>query len=336
MVMPTSDSPILILGAGSWGTALAVHLSGNGVATHLWGWDPEQIKLMEKTRCNSQYLPDIIFPESLKLFSDLENAFEGVNDILIVVPSDAFRSVVESILPYLSKNSRVAWASKGLEPGTGKLLHEVAEDVLGKEIPLAMLAGPSFSKEVASGIPTAVTIASSSEQYAHEFGELISSSTFRTYFSYDIIGVQLGGAVKNVLAIAAGISDGLGYGANTRAALITRGLAEMVRLGVAMGAKESTFMGLAGVGDLILTCTDNQSRNRRFGVAVGEGKNPAEAEKNIGQVVEGIRNAEDVFRLAKKLKINMPITEGIVHILHDELNPQTVVDELLSRELKEE
>ena len=275
--MKNTNKPIAVLGAGSWGTALAISLSRNGEKTLLWGRDNVRISAFDTARCNTEYLPDISFPPSLQISSDLEDVISQAGDIIVVVPSHGFRATLELIKPLLKDKQRIAWATKGFEAGSGKLLHQVAEDVYGKSHPLAVISGPTFAKEVARGLPTAVTVASNDEKFSHFLAARLHTDTFRIYTSDDIVGVEVGGAVKNVLAIAAGISDGLNYGANARAALITRSLAEIMRLGIDLGARAETLMGLTGVGDLILTCTDDQSRNRRLGLALGQGKTLEEA-----------------------------------------------------------
>ncbi|MEE8429340.1 MAG: NAD(P)H-dependent glycerol-3-phosphate dehydrogenase, partial [Gammaproteobacteria bacterium] len=231
---------------------------------------------------------------------------------------------------------RVAWATKGLELETAMLPHQVAQSVLGESRPLAVISGPTFAREVASGLPTAITVASKNPEFSEKLSGLLHGEQFRAYTSSDMVGVELGGAVKNVLAIAAGICDGLGFGANSRAALVTRGLAELMRLGEAMGGRRETFMGLAGVGDLVLTCTDDQSRNRRLGLALGQGINCQQALQEIGQVVEGVNTAREVVRLAKRFSIDMPITEQVYRVLHEDLTPRDAVRALLTREPKQE
>jgi glycerol-3-phosphate dehydrogenase (NAD(P)+) len=253
----------------------------------------------------------------------------------VVVPSHAFRETLTRLTPRLKPHMRIAWATKGLEPESGKLLHEVAEEIVGAR-PAAVISGPTFAREVAAGLPTAVTVASATPQFAADLASRLHSDTFRAYTSDDVIGVEVGGAVKNVLALAAGIADGLGFGANTRAALITRGLAEIMRLGVALGGKRETFMGLAGLGDLVLTCTDDQSRNRRLGLALARGTSLSDALREIGQIVEGVATAREVMRLAKAHGIEMPISEQVHCVLHEGKNPRAAVQSLLQREQKAE
>ncbi len=329
--MTISTQPIAILGAGSWGTALALHLSRSGQAVHLWTFDETHGVELQNDRVNNRYMPGQPFPETLQPTADLATAIQGVNDILIAVPSVGFRNIVTSIKPLLKPGMRVAWATKGLDQNTGQLLHEVIAELLQHNYATAVLAGPSFASEVALKQPTAVVIASQDKTFAEDLLNRFNTSVFRIYLSTDIPGVEIGGAVKNVLAIATGISDGMGFGSNARCALITRGLAEMMRLGHKLGGHFETFTGLAGLGDLILTCTDDQSRNRRFGLALGQGKNAAEAEKAIGQVVEGKRNAELVLQLAKKHNVEMPITEAVWQILQGKTTPQQAMQNLLTR-----
>ncbi|MBB4076004.1 glycerol-3-phosphate dehydrogenase (NAD(P)+) [Bartonella fuyuanensis] len=326
-----------VIGAGSFGTALAIALARNGHNVLLWGYNSQHIKKLQEQRCNQLYLPDIRFPENLFLETSLETAITASNNILIAVPSYVFHQVLYKIQPYLDQHSRVIWATKGLEHGTGRFLQEVAREILGEKIPLAVFSGPTFAKELAIGWPTAMTIAASDVEFGKELQQLFHcNKSFRVYKSSDMIGVQLGGAVKNVIAIGAGISDGMGFGANARIALITRGLAEISRLGGVMGAELSTFMGMTGLGDLVLTCTDNQSRNRRFGILLGEGMDIKEAEKQIGQVVEGYLNTKEIYILAQRLGVEMPIVEQIYQILYCGKNITEAANTLLSRTLKSE
>ncbi|GAA5097081.1 NAD(P)H-dependent glycerol-3-phosphate dehydrogenase [Bartonella acomydis] len=328
---------ITIIGAGSFGTALAIAFARNGHRVLLWGHNPQHIKALQKYRCNQTFLPDILFPKNLLPEASLETAITASHDILIAVPSHVFHQVLYNIQPYLDQHSRIIWATKGLEHGTGRLLQEVAREILGDKIPLAVFSGPTFAKELALGLPTAITVAASDIKFSEELQQLFHcDKSFRVYKNSDMIGVQLGGVVKNVIAIGAGISDGMGFGANARIALITRGLTEISRLGVAIGARLSTFMGMTGLGDLVLTCTDNQSRNRRFGMLLGQGMNTKEAEQQVGQVVEGYLNTEEVYRLARRVKVEMPITEQIYQVLFCDKNVVEAANTLLSRALKDE
>jgi glycerol-3-phosphate dehydrogenase (NAD(P)+) len=330
------NKTIAILGSGSWGTALAILAARNGCQTLLWGHNPEHMATLAQDRQNNRYLPDHPFPVNLAVTSDLAEVAAFSNLILVCVPSHAFKNTLIKLKPYLSNELKIAWASKGFNPDDGSLLHEIVAGTFSAQTPAAILSGPTFAREVAANLPTAITIASSRPDFANELAGILHGGLFRTYTSSDIIGVEVGGAVKNVLAIAAGIADGLGFGANTRAALITRGLNEIIRLGIKLGGKQETFMGLAGLGDLILTCTDNQSRNRRFGLALGLGKNKAEAIQEIGQEIEGIFAAKETFLLAKKYAIDMPITEQTYKVLYEGLAPKTAVQNLLAREQKAE
>ncbi|XOV79792.1 MAG: NAD(P)H-dependent glycerol-3-phosphate dehydrogenase [Aestuariibacter sp.] len=331
----SDQQKIAVLGAGSYGTALAFCLSRNGVATYLWGRDAKHMQALQKDRANTRYLPGFSFPDSLFIEPDLVKAIAASKDLLVVVPSHAFAELLHSIKPHLTAEHRILWATKGLEPETGRLLQEVAEEILGEDIPLGVLSGPTFAKEMAAGLPTAISLASNRPEFIDEMAEkLHCGKSFRVYKSNDFIGVQLGGAVKNVIAIGAGLSDGMGFGANARTALITRGLAELSRLGVAVGAQPQTFMGMAGLGDLVLTCTDNQSRNRRFGLALGQGKSVEQAMQDIGQVVEGYRNTKEVFVLAKRHGVEVPITDQIFQILYQNKPAKEAAIALLSRQIR--
>ena len=291
---------------------------------------------MARDRSNARYLPGIEFPDTLQAVTSLEDCLAGVTDILVAVPSHGLRETLVAIRPYLGSGSRVCWATKGFELHTGKLPHQVVADELGADRPVAVLSGPTFAKEVGEGLPTAMTIAANDSGFATELAESLSGDSFRAYTSDDMVGVEVGGAVKNVLAIGAGMSDGLGFGANSRVALITRGLLEMTRLGVALGAKQETFMGLAGMGDLVLTCTDDLSRNRRMGLALAGGKSVDEAQEEIQQVVEGIMAAEAVNEVAEKLTIELPICHQIYRILYEGAPPLDAVGALMGRELTSE
>jgi len=331
------DYSISIIGAGSYGTALAISIARNAKKVMLWGHNKDKIALMQSQGCNEQFLPGIKFPETLTLTSSLQEAISCSRIILVVVPSVAFSSVLIEIKPFLTKEHCLAWATKGLERASGRLLSDVAQEILGKDIPLAAISGPTFAKELAMGLPTAISAAGTNEAFTDELCQLIhSSKNFRVYRNDDLIGLQIGGSVKNVIAIGAGISDGLGFGANARTALITRGLVELQRLGVAMGAKSTTFMGMAGLGDLVLTCTDNQSRNRRFGLALGKGATIKEAIDSIGQVVEGYDNTQEVHILANKYNVDMPICNEIYNVLFENKSAKDATISLLSRTQKTE
>lgn len=329
-------STCVVLGAGSWGTALAIQLARVALPTLLWGRDAAHLAELHRDRRNTRYLPDAPFPDQLRIEPDLKAALQVSRDVIAAVPSHALRGMLEEIAPHLQSNARVAWATKGFELATGLLPHQVAREVLGERVPTAVISGPTFAREVGAGLPTAMTIAASDPGFAAELAQRFSGANFRAYTSTDVIGVEVGGAIKNVMAIGAGISDGLGFGANTRIALIARGLVEMTRLGVALGARKETFMGLAGLGDLVLTCTDNQSRNRRFGLALASGQDVNTAQKTIGQVVEGVLAASAVRIVAQRAGVEMPICEQVYRVVYENVAPKDAVKELMSRALKPE
>ncbi|ENK7128861.1 TPA: NAD(P)H-dependent glycerol-3-phosphate dehydrogenase [Serratia marcescens] len=335
--MNTVNASMTVIGAGSYGTALAITLARNGHTVVLWGHNPAQVQTLQQDRCNQAFLPDVPFPDTLLLEADLARALAASRDVLVVVPSHVFGDVLRQLKPHLRPDARIVWATKGLEAETGRLLQDVAREALGESIPLAVLSGPTFAKELAAGLPTAIALAATDAQFADDLQQLLHcGKSFRVYSNPDFIGVQLGGAVKNVIAIGAGMSDGIGFGANARTALITRGLAEMSRLGSALGADPSTFMGMAGLGDLVLTCTDNQSRNRRFGIMLGQGKGVQEAQDSIGQVVEGYRNTKEVLALAQRHGVEMPITEQIYQVLYCHKDAREAALSLLGRARKDE
>nr|WP_157633204.1 NAD(P)H-dependent glycerol-3-phosphate dehydrogenase [Vibrio bivalvicida] len=331
------DITMTVLGAGSYGTSLAISLARNGANVIIWGHEAEHMARLEADRANHEFLPGIEFPKSLIVESDLEKAVQASRDLLVVVPSHVFGIVLNNVKPHLRDDSRICWATKGLEPETGRLLKDVANEALGEGHSLAVLSGPTFAKELAMGMPTAISVASPDNDFVADLQEKIHcSKTFRVYANSDFIGMQLGGAVKNVIAIGAGMSDGIGFGANARTALITRGLAEMTRLGAALGAQPETFMGMAGLGDLVLTCTDNQSRNRRFGLALGQGKDVDTAQDEIGQVVEGYRNTKEVYLLAERMGVEMPIVDQIYQVLYQGKDANLAAKDLLARDKKAE
>ncbi len=332
-----ADVAMTVLGAGSYGTALAISLARNGANVVLWGHEPEHIAQLEIDRENKAFLPGVNFPESLILSADLDASLQASSDVLVVVPSQVFALVLKQVATLKRPDTRICWATKGLEPNTGRLLKDVAEEILGDDVPLAVLSGPTFAKELAAGLPTAISVASENTEFLIALQEKIHCSrSFRVYANRDMSGIQLGGAVKNVIAIGAGMSDGIGFGANARTALITRGMAEMTRLGIALGAEKETFMGMAGLGDLVLTCTDNQSRNRRFGLALGQGADVERAQSEIGQVVEGYRNTKEVRLLAQRAGVEMPIVEQIYQVLYEGKNARLAAQDLLAREKKAE
>ena len=332
----THAVPITVIGAGSWGTALAIQLARAGNDVSLWGRDAAQMQALQSSRINQRYLPGAPFPDNLKVVLDWHQALEEHQRLLVSVPSHAFRKLLLAIrehkLDVLDK-LELSWATKGFELDTGLLPHQVVQQVLPECEHFAVLSGPTFALEVGAGLPTAITVAGSDEQWSTQMADCLRTRSFIAYTSTDIVGVEIGGAVKNALAIGAGLSDGLGFGANARIALINRGLRELSRLGIAMGAKEETFVGLAGMGDLVLTCTDNQSRNRRMGLALAAGKTIDEAAADIGQVVEGIGAARAVYEQSQRLGVRMPIVEQIYRVVVDGVSPHDAVEVLLAREL---
>lgn len=328
--------PVVVLGAGSWGTALALLLARNGHTALLWGNDVARQARLEHERQNSVYLPGIPFPANLHVRDALAEVAKSSSRFLVAVPSHAFRTTLAALKPLLPAGAVLAWATKGLEPGSGKLLSQVVQEALDGEQSFAVISGPTFAREVALNMPTAFTVASENEKIAEEVASWLRDDRVRVYTSGDVAGVQLGGAIKNVMAIAAGISDGLGFGANARAALITRGLAELTRLGIAMGGQKETFMGLTGAGDLILSCTDNASRNRRVGLALGQGKKLPDILSELGQEAEGVATARELYQLAKRANVEMPITEQVYRVLYENLLPQAAVEALLRREPRQE
>ncbi|WP_295881436.1 NAD(P)H-dependent glycerol-3-phosphate dehydrogenase [uncultured Thiohalocapsa sp.] len=326
---------IAVLGAGSWGTALALLLCRNGHGVRLWGHDPAHIDALTRERENRAFLPGFALPPALTPTADIAAALPGATAVLVVVPSQFFGDVLAQLAPALPDGLGVCWATKGFEPDSGRLLHEVAHEHLGPR-ELGILSGPSFAREVAGGLPTAITVAASTPAFAQRLADLVHAPRFRAYTQHDLIGVQVGGAAKNVIAIATGIADGLGFGANTRAALITRGLAEIMRLGEALGARRETLMGLAGLGDLVLTCTDDQSRNRRLGLALAAGRPAHEAMADIGQEVEGVVTARAVHALAARCAVEMPISAEVHAVLYAGRTPEEATQRLLERASKSE
>lgn len=328
-----TNSPMLVLGAGSWGTALALVLARNAHQVYLWDIDTALIKQIDSDRENQRYIPGVTIPENIFPIESLDALPADIQLCVVVVPSHALRESIKLISHF--KEMTICLANKGFEPDT----HQLNHIVVNEEFPdanVAVLTGPSFAKEVAKELPTAVTIAAQDIALASQVAAYFHSETFRIYTHDDVIGAQVGGAVKNVMAIAAGIADGLGFGANTRSALITRGLAEIMRLGIALGGKPETFMGLAGLGDLVLTCTDDQSRNRRLGLLLAKDSTVDAAVDEIGQAIEGIKTAKEVATLAEIYQIDMPITQQVQNVLSGRSTPYEAVRELLSREQKSE
>jgi glycerol-3-phosphate dehydrogenase (NAD(P)+) len=331
----TQHPTLAVLGAGSWGTALAALTARNGVPTRLWGRDPAALAAMAAARCNQRYLPGIELPATLGYQPDLAAAVRGAAVVLLVVPSHAFATMLDEVAPLLASGATLAWATKGFEPGTGRFLHElVAQRLPG--CPAAVITGPSFAKEVAAGLPSAVTVHSEDPACAQRLANLLHAPNLRAYTGGDMLGAELGGAMKNVLAVATGIADGMNLGLNARAGLITRGMNEMLRLGVALGARPETLIGLSGLGDLVLTCTGDLSRNRRLGLALGKGIAIDEAVRQIGQVVESVLAADEVARLADQHALDLPISAGVRAVLHGEVTPVEGLKALMAREQKPE
>ncbi len=327
---------ITVLGAGSWGTALGALMARHGHAVTLWGRDAQGAAGIDREHENRRYLPGIVLPDTLRATTDMALALSEAELVLVVVPSHAFTQTLQALAPLRPAAAGVAWATKGFEPGSGRFLHEVAEDLLGPDVPLAVVTGPSFAKEVAQGLPTALTVHSHQAAFAQVVAEVLHGPAFRAYTGEDMIGAELGGAMKNVLAVATGVADGMQLGLNARAGLITRGLNEMLRLSAALGARPETLMGLAGLGDLVLTCTGDLSRNRRLGLALGRGQSLEDAVREIGQVVESVQTADEVMRLAERLGIELPISSAVRDVLHGDLSPAEGLQQLLARQQKPE
>ena len=333
--MAERPASVAVLGAGSWGTALASLLANNGTDTCLWARDPEMLADMAASHRNARYLPDCELPASLRYEADLATALKGIDWALIAVPSEAFAGQLEAVAELLPKGAGLAWATKGFEPGTGRFLHELVHQRL-PDTPAAVVTGPSFAREVTLGQPTAITVNSSDAGFAQQIADALHSSTFRAYTGTDMLGAELGGAMKNVLAVATGVADGMQLGLNARAGLITRGMNEMLRLGLALGARVETLMGLSGLGDLVLTCTGDLSRNRRLGLALGRGVPIDEALAEIGQVVESMVTADEVMRLAERHQLDLPIAEHVRAVLHGDMTPAQALKAILARQQKPE
>ena len=313
---------IAILGAGAFGTALALYLARRGQAVRLWSIDKTEIAALLADCENKRFLPGFPFPETLAPTYQLADALSNAANVLMAVPSVGYRHVLSLAQSYLQDRPTLISATKGIDAKTGKFLNDLITEILGDDYPFAVLAGPSFARELAQGFPTAVILAAGHQQIIQPLTMRFDSAIFRVYPSDDVIGVEVGSVLKNVIAIACGISDGMGFAANTQSAIITLGLDEISRLGLALQAKKETFMGLSGMGDLILTCSDNQSRNRRFGTALGRGLNPKEAEAQVGHAIEGKQNAELVVKLAHTHHTNMPICETVQDLLTGKLSTQ--------------
>lgn len=332
--MPNTQ-PIAVLGAGSWGSALALVAAENG-PVHLWSHRAQQAAAIQLNRVNPDFLPGVRFPDNIFCSDDLAKTLSGCQDVLLVVPSHAFRAVLQQLKPFLTDGMRIAWATKGVEPDTHQFFHEVVAEEVGATMPVAIISGPSFAKEVAAKKPTAVAIAGNDTAFVEDLVSRFHTHYMRLYINHDMVGVQLCGALKNVFAIAAGIADGMGLGSNTLAALMTRGMDEMRRFCLALGGQDSTTQGLAGIGDLILTCSDNQSRNRRFGYLVGLGKSIDSAKLEVGQVVEGLYNTKQVYGLSQAHQVDAPIVNEVYCIIFNGKPPEQAVVDLLQRPLKTE
>jgi glycerol-3-phosphate dehydrogenase (NAD(P)+) len=320
-----------VLGAGAWGTAISCVL-GARLEVSLWARDAVQAKVIATSRRNDRYLAGIELPSTVAVTADLNAATHGAALLLAATPVAGLRS----LLAALPAASPLVWLCKGFEEGTGELPHQIARGALGAKARFGALSGPSFAEEVARGLPCALTLASHDAVFARDTAALLHGGRIRVYYSSDLVGVEIGGAVKNVMAIAAGISDGMGLGLNARAALITRGLAEITRLGVALGGQPETFMGLAGAGDLILTATGDLSRNRRVGLELARGRSLAEIVAGLGHVAEGVHSAREVLKLARANRVDMPVTEAVCAVLEARLTPAVAVERLLARESKME
>jgi len=340
----TSDRPdldagkpaVAVLGAGSWGTALAALIARHGHPTTLWGRDSATLAAIAERHENPRYLPGIALPETLRTSADLGSALAGCDLVLVVVPSHAFADTLRALAPLRPAHAGVSWATKGFETGSGRFLHEVAGEILPADVPLAVVTGPSFAKEVAAGLPTALTVHSDDADFAQRVADALHGPAFRAYTGEDMLGAELGGAMKNVLAVATGVADGMNLGLNARAGLITRGLNEMLRLNVAIGGKAETLMGLAGLGDLVLTCTGDLSRNRRLGLALGRGQSIVDAVREIGQVVESIQTANEVMRQADRHGVELPISSTVRDVLLGSITPVEGLKRLMAREQKPE
>lgn len=326
---------IAVIGAGSWGTALAVSLSGNGHIIKIWDVNAEHLKELEEKRENVKYLPEVKLPEQVQIAYTIEEALKGADVVLFSAPAQHFRSALENAIPFLQPEMVIVNVAKGIEQKTLKRLSEIANEKLPNSR-YVVLSGPSHAEEVGRGMPTTLVAASEEIELAEYIQDVFMTDSLRVYTNSDVTGVELGGALKNIIALGAGISDGMGYGDNAKAALMTRGITEIARLGVKLGANLGTFSGLTGIGDLIVTCTSMHSRNRRCGIMIGEGMEPAEAIKKVGMVVEGIYTTEAAYQLAQKEGVEMPITEQIYHVINGGSDAREAVKSLMTRQKKHE
>ena len=324
-----------VIGAGSWGTALAITLSGKGHQVKIWDVNPEHLQELESNRENVRYLPDIKFNDNLQIADTIENAITGADMVLFSAPAQFFRSALDNAMPYLKPEMILVNVAKGIEQKTLKRMSEIAEEKL-PDAKYVVLSGPSHAEEVGRQMPTTVAVASKDLKLAEEVQEIFMTERFRVYTTQDVVGVELGGSLKNIIALGAGISDGMGFGDNAKAALMTRGLAETKRLGVKLGADPATFAGLTGVGDLIVTCTSMHSRNRRCGMMIGEGMEPQEATAKVGMVVEGMFTTESAYDLAVREGVDMPITTALYNVINGKISAREALELLMGREKRHE
>ncbi len=329
------ENKVTVLGGGSWGTAIAISLSSKGISTGLWDIDQAHVESMINSRENKKFLPGTLFPEALTIYRNEEEAIAGADVVIFAVPAQFFRSAATAAKPFLKKGMTIVNVAKGIEQGSLMRLSEIGKEII-PEYPYVVVSGPSHAEEVCLGMPTTLVSSSNDEEAAKKIQNLFMTDVLRVYTNSDVCGVELGGALKNIIALGAGISDGLGFGDNAKAALMTRGLAEIERLGLAAGARSETFAGLSGIGDLIVTCTSMHSRNRRCGIMIGEGIDTQTAIKNVGMVVEGIFTCKAAYELAKKYDVEMPIVNGIYAIINDGMDPKEVVRKLMTRKRKSE
>lgn len=324
-----------VIGAGSWGTALAITLSGKGHQVKIWDVNPEHLQELEANRENVRYLPDIKFNDNLQIADTIENAITGADMVLFSAPAQFFRSALDNAMPYLKPEMILVNVAKGIEQKTLKRMSEIAEEKL-PDAKYVVLSGPSHAEEVGRQMPTTVAVASKDLKLAEEVQEIFMTDRFRVYTTEDVVGVELGGSLKNIIALGAGISDGMGFGDNAKAALMTRGLAETKRLGVKLGADPATFLGLTGMGDLIVTCTSMHSRNRRCGIMIGEGMDPKEATAKVGMVVEGMFTTESAYDLAVREGVDMPITTALYNVINGKISARDALELLMGRERRHE
>lgn len=326
---------VAVIGAGSWGTALAISLSSKNHNVKIWDLDQDLIKSMDTEFENKKYLPGIKFRDSMSVALTVKDALYGADIALFAVPAQFFRSAAENAKKFMNNDMIVVNVAKGIEQKTLMTMSRIANEII-PENKYVVLSGPSHAEEVGRGIPTTVAVASRDMTAAEHIQDVFMTDRFRVYTNHDVIGLELGGSLKNIIALGAGITDGMGFGDNTKAAMMTRGISEMVSLGIAMGADKDTFSGLSGIGDLIVTCTSMHSRNRRCGILIGEGVDPKEATDKIGMVVEGMFTAEAAYELSQKLNVSMPITEQIYNVINGIVSPEDAMNSLMTRPKKHE